>query len=208
VFLSQKVSVGLLAAVSATLILAASQAAWATDYSVSGTASDHQRLNVFTGGPACDPDNGNTVCLYAIRGSYDDSSGTLGQGKLNGRVKFDTSSFDGAIGGYGCFHVQSGVLKFTNGANRIRFRMSKPTKTSPSTSTICQTWDGTSAGVNGPDRTIHWDLTETTGACAGDWCAMFTSGTMTWDSSATIDSTAATPTYDDQATFEGSLAGP
>ena len=105
-------------------------------------------------------------------------------------------------------HVRSGVLKFTNGPNRIRFRMSKPTMRNPGTSTICQTWDGTTLGVNGPDRTMHWVLTETTGACAGDWCTMFTSGKATWDSTATFDSEAMVPTYDDTATFQGSLSGP
>jgi hypothetical protein len=179
-----------------------------TDYLVEGTANDHHRLNVFIGGPQCDPDNGDVICLYAVRGHYVDSSGTLGEGTLNGRFRFDTNSFDGAIGGYGCFHVQTGVLKFTNGANRIRFKTSKPTKTSPGTSTICQTWDGTSAGVNGPDRTIHWELTKTSGACAGDWCAMFASGTMTWDSTATFEPKATPPTYDEAATFVGNLTGP
>jgi nitrogen fixation protein len=179
-----------------------------SQYSLSGTANDHHRLNLYIGGPTCDPDSGDTLCLYAVRGTYDDTSGTLGQGRLNGRIKLDTTSFDGTIGGYGCFHVLSGVLKFTNGGNRIRFKMSKSTKATPGTSTVCQTWDGTTAGVNGPDRTIHWELTKTTGACAGDWCAMFTSGTMTWDSSATFDPTSSTPTYDDHATFEGTLTGP
>jgi hypothetical protein len=198
----------LIAALSTIVLMAGSGTSWATDYTVSGTASDTHKLNLFEGGPTCDPDNGDTRCLYAVRGHYDDTSGTLGQGRLNGRFKFDTTSFDGAIGETGCFHVLSGVLKFTNGANRIRFAMSKPTRHSPGTSTICQTWDGTTAGVNGPDRAMHWELTETTGACAGDWCAMFTSGTMTWDSTATFDPEATFPTYDDTAVFGGSLTGP
>jgi hypothetical protein len=209
VLVGRKASVSLLAGLATlVLVMAGSAAASASDYTVSGTASDHQRLNLFTGGPRCDPDQGDTACRYAIRGQYDDSSGILGQGTLNGRFKLDTTSFDGTIGETGCFHVLSGVLKFTNGPNRIRFALSKPTKQGPGTSTICQTWDGTTAGVNGPDRAMHWELTETTGACAGDWCAMFTSGTMTWDSTATFDPEATFPTYDDTATFGGSLTGP
>lgn len=205
----RKASVILLAAASAVaLVVAGSGTSWATDYTVSGTASDHHRLNMFIGGPQCDPDHGDTICQYAVRGHYDDTAGTLGTGVLNGRFKFDTTSFDGTIGEYGCFHVKAGVLKFTNGPNRTRFRMSKPSNNDPGTSTICQTWDGTTANVNGPDRTMHWELTETTGACAGDWCTMFTSGGMTWDSTATFDSAAASPTYDDVGTFGGTLTGP
>jgi hypothetical protein len=198
-----------LAASTMLFSLVGSAPSWAsTHYKLDGTATDIHRLNLFIGGPQCDPDNGDTLCQYAIRGQYDDSSGTLGQGKVNGRFKFETTSFDGTIGEAGCFHVRSGVVKFTNGPNRIRFRMSKPSQRNPGTSTICQTWDGTTLGVNGPDRTIHWVLSETTGACAGDWCTMFTSGTATWDSTATFDSQAQVKTYDDVATFKGSLTGP
>ena len=82
------------------------------------------------------------------------------------------------------------------------------TKEEPGTSTICQTWDGTTSGVNGPDRTNHWKLIKTTGACAGNWCAKFTSGHMRWDSASTFDAGAQFPTYDDAARFEGSLKGP
>jgi len=199
----------LVAASTMILALAGSGTSWAsTRYKLGGTANDIHRLNLFIGGPQCDPDQGDSLCQYAVRGQYDDTAGPLGHGTVNGRFKFETTSFDGTIGDAGCFHVRSGVLKFTNGPNRIRFRMSKPTAQKPGTSTICQTWDGTTPGVNGPDRTIHWVLTETTGACAGDWCAMFTSGHATWDSRAIFDPTAQVPTYDDQATFKGSLRGP
>jgi hypothetical protein len=197
--------------IAATLLftLASSGTSWAkTRYQIGGTATDIHRLNLFINGPQCDPDNGDTLCQYAVRGQYDDTMGPLGQASLNGRFKFETTSFDGTIGDLGCFHIRSGVLKFTNGPNRVRFRMSKPTVRNPGTSTICQTWDGTTLGVNGPDRTIHWVLSETTGACAGDWCAMFTSGKATWDSTATFDPGAMVPTYDDTATFQGSLSGP
>lgn len=202
-------AIAVLVAWTMILSLAGSGTSWATaHYKLDGTATDIHRLNLFIGGPQCDPDNGDTVCFYAVRGQYDDTTGPLGQGTVNGRFRFETTSFDGTIGEAGCFHVRSGVLKFTNGPNRIRFRMSKPNQRNPGTSTICQTWDGTTLGVNGPDRTIHWVLAETTGACAGDWCTMFTGGKATWDSTATFDPGAQMKTYDDVATFTGSLTGP
>jgi len=207
--MGRRAALALVAVSTMILSLAGSGTSWATTrYQLGGTAADVHRLNRFIGGPQCDPDQGDTLCQYAVRGQYEDTSGPLGQGTVNGRFKFETTSFDGTIGGPGCFHVRSGVLKFTNGPNRIRFRMSKPTQQKPGTSTVCQTWDGTTLGVNGPDRTIHWVLIETTGACAGDWCAMFTSGRATWDSTATFDSGAQAPTYDDTATFQGNLTGP
>ena len=199
------------AASTIALVCAGPATSWATPsthYAVKGSASDSQRLNLFIGGPQCDPDNGDRVCLYAVRGTYQDTTGTLGSGVVNGRFKFDTRSFDAPVGGAGCFHILSGVLKFTSGPNRLRFKMSKTHPRKPGSSTICQTWDGTTVGVNGPDRTIHWKLTETTGACAGDWCDRFTSGGMTWDSASTFDPGAQFPTYDDAAKWEGSLTGP
>jgi hypothetical protein len=210
--LARRFSVVLVAAAATVALIASgSGTSWAgvsTDYAVDGTASDTHTLNLFIGGPQCDPDNGETVCLYAVRGHYDDSAGTLGTGFLNGRFKLDTTSFDGPIGGRGCFHILTGVLKFTSGPNRIRFKMSKTHRRKPGSSTICQTWDGTTTGVNGPDRTVHLKLLETTGACAGQWCAMFTSGVLLWDSASTFDPGAQFPTYDDAAKFEGSLTGP
>ena len=118
----RRFSVVLVAAASTVLLICAwSGTAWATDYTVHGTAADTHRLNLYIGGPQCDPDNGDTLCRYAVRGDYQDTAGTLGSGVLSGRFKFETTSFDGPIGGSGCFHILSGVLKFTRGPNRVRF---------------------------------------------------------------------------------------
>jgi hypothetical protein len=209
-------SVVVLLVVSAVVVGTAA-IAFATDHDVSGsTTNEVHRLTVLIGSAQCDPSNGdptnpddpNNICRYAIRGKYADTSqeGYLGTGLVNGRFAFHTTSFDGSIGGYGCFHPSAGVVKFTDAAgDRLRFKIDRVT------STICQVWDGTTDGADGvrtePNRTIHWDLTATVGGCAGSFCG--DTGSLSWDSTATFDgSNPGLFQYLDAASFSGIVSSP
>jgi hypothetical protein len=202
---------------SLSLVVGIASIALASDHVVSGSTShERHQLIPILGQAQCDPTNGdpanpddiNNICRYAIRGNYADTSDEayLGTGKLNGRFTFHTTSFDGTIGQYGCFHPSGGVVKFTDVAgDRIRFKIERKT------STICQMWDGTTDGPDGvrtgPTRTIHWDLTATVGGCSGSFCG--DTGSLSWDSTATFDET--NPglfQYLDTATFSGIVTSP
>lgn len=203
--------------VSGVVVLGTAGIAVATDHSVDGSTQNelHQLIPLF-GVAQCDPSVGdpsnpddiNNICRYAIRGKYTDSSeeGYLGSGRVNGRFTFHTTSFDAPIGEFGCFQPSGGVVKFTTTAgDRIRLKIHRQT------SSICQVWDGTTDGPDGvrtePTRTIHWDLTTTTGGCTGIFCG--NTGSLVWDSTATFDTdNPGLFRYHDAATFSGVISSP
>lgn len=179
-------------------------------HAVDGTAAEqHVLIGLPTAKcdpPAGDPDDPKDThfsCRYAIRGSYEDSSdeGYLGRGTVNGRFTFDTRSFAEEDAGYGCFALEKGVVKFTtNQGGRLRFRISR------SRSRICQDFDGTN--VNGPDRTIKWVLSTTSGGCTPPYCGV--TGRLIWESTAILDPGAppGIVRYEDTAAFAGTLTSP
>ena len=206
-----------LAVILAAVLVGPAGPAYAADHSVSGsTTNEIHQLILVASAAQCDPSNGdvsnpddpNWVCRYAIRGHYKDTSADkfLGSGRVNGRFTFNTNSFNGTIGGSGCFLASAGVVKFKDkSGNLIRFKIDR------TSSTICQTWDGTTDGPDGvrtePTRTIHLVLATTRGGCVGTFCGA--EGNLTWDSTATFDS--ANPglfRYLNVTQFEGTVSDP